>query len=226
MHVDRPCSLSQADLACITALLDHCRSLYLDELQDELWLKRGVHITLPTIHCALQQLGVSRKVISAVAFERNEMSQVIYINHIAKEAPNAGMLMFVDEATKNECMLSCRYGCSGKGVRCMVQRWFVRGLHYSIVPVITLDGIIVYDIVDNSVNGDHFYNFIKELVVIILFFIVLFITYNHLVQMLFTNPYPGPHSVLIMNNCRIHHGEWLCQLVEDVHCKYCLYIEH
>lgn len=67
--VGRPRSLSQADHAFITALLDHRRSLYLDELQDELWLKRGVHTTLPTIHHALQELGVSHKVISATAYE-------------------------------------------------------------------------------------------------------------------------------------------------------------
>lgn len=42
----------------------------------------------------------------------------------------------------------------------------------------------------------------------------------------FTNPYPGPRSVLIMDNCRIHHGERLRQLVEDDHRKCRLYIEH
>ncbi|KAF8546879.1 hypothetical protein OG21DRAFT_1576607 [Imleria badia] len=77
--VGRPRSLSQADLSFITTLLDHRRSLYLDELQDELWLKHGVHTTLPTIHCALQQLGISHKVISATAYERNEMSRAIYV---------------------------------------------------------------------------------------------------------------------------------------------------
>jgi len=65
----------------------------------------------------------------------------------------------------------------------------------------------VYDIVDGPVNGDYFYNFIKEFVVIILiilFFIVLLVTCGHLVQMPFTNPCPGPYSVLTMNNYCIH----------------------
>jgi hypothetical protein len=190
--VGRPRSLSQADLAFITALLDHRRSLYLDELQDELWLKHGVHTTLPTIHRALQQLGVSRKVISAAAYERNEMSRAIYMNRIAEEAPDAGMLMFVDEAAKNERMLSRRYGRSGKGIRCMVQRRFVRGLRYSIVPVIMLDGIIVYDIVDGPVNDDRFYNFIKELVVTIL--IILFLSVVSCLQSFGTDAVHKPIS--------------------------------
>jgi len=84
--------------------------------------------------------------------------------------------------------------------------------------------LYVYDIVDSPVNGNHFYNYIKEFVIIILFFIVLLITYDHLIQISFINPYPGPHSVLIMDNYCIHRGEWLHQLVEDNHLKCQLYI--
>jgi transposase len=68
-----PCSLSQVNLAFLSTLLDHRKSFYLDELQDELWLKRGVHTTISTLHCALQQLGISRKTISGHAYERNEI---------------------------------------------------------------------------------------------------------------------------------------------------------
>jgi hypothetical protein len=30
-----------------------------------------------------------------------------------------------------------------------------------------------------------------------------------------TNPYPGPRSVLILDNCNIHHAKEVRQLVED-----------
>ncbi|GLB45135.1 hypothetical protein LshimejAT787_2000400 [Lyophyllum shimeji] len=30
-----------------------------------------------------------------------------------------------------------------------------------------------------------------------------------------TNPYPGPRSVLILDNCSIHHAEEVRQLMED-----------
>jgi len=66
------------------------------------------------------------------------------MNCIAEEAPNAGMLMFVDEDAKNECTLLHRYGHSGKGVHCIVQKQFIRrGLWYSIIHVIILDGICI-----------------------------------------------------------------------------------
>ncbi|KIK24199.1 hypothetical protein PISMIDRAFT_99033, partial [Pisolithus microcarpus 441] len=77
---------------------------------------------------------------------------------------------------------------------------------YSIIPAITLNGITAYDIVEGPVNMEWFLRFLKEHV------------------MLFTNLYPGPCSVLIMDNCCIHHGEDICHLVEDDHCKYLMQI--
>ena len=87
------------------------------------------------------------------------------MNRIAKEAPDANMLVFVDEAAKNECTLSQKYGWSHKTVHCVVQRPFVHGLHYSIIPTITLDGIIAYDIVEGPVDGKWFLKFLKDHVV-------------------------------------------------------------
>ncbi|KIO03989.1 hypothetical protein M404DRAFT_144226 [Pisolithus tinctorius Marx 270] len=72
-------------------------------------------------------------------------------------------------------------------------------MRYSILPAITLDGIITYDIIEGTVDGEQFLRFLKEHV------------------MPFTNPYPGPCSVIIMDNCRIHHGEEIRKLVEDMH---------
>jgi len=62
------------------------------------------------------------------AYERSEVSRALYMNRIAKEAPDANMLVFVDEAAKNECTLSWKYGWLHKTVCCVVQRPFVHGL--------------------------------------------------------------------------------------------------
>jgi transposase len=67
--VGRPRILTPADLAFISAVIDHHPSIYLDELRDELQLKRNVHTTLPTLTHAVEQLGVTRKAISAHAAE-------------------------------------------------------------------------------------------------------------------------------------------------------------
>jgi hypothetical protein len=88
------------------------------------------------------------------------------MNCIAEEALDAGLLMFVNEAAKDEHTVSWKYGRSAKGARCVVQRRFVKGMQYSIIPVITLDGIITYDIVDGPVDSEHFVKFVKDHVVL------------------------------------------------------------
>jgi len=216
--IGRPRSLTHADQFFISAIIDHRRSVYLDELWDELWHKRHVHTTLSTLSCTIQQLPLSRKVISVHAYERSEVSRALYMNRIAEEAPDANMLVFVDEAAKNECTLSQKYGWSHKTVHCVVQRPFVRGLRYSIIPAITLDGIIAYDIVEGPVDGKRFLKFLKDHVVhISTKFAQYILTWASIDA--FTNPYPGPHSVLVMDNCRIHHGQEICCFIEEEHRK-------
>ena len=39
-------------------------------------------------------------------------------------------------------------------------------------------------------------------------------------QIPFTSPYPGPRSILVLDNCSIHHSEAVRELVEDQACKY------
>jgi hypothetical protein len=38
---------------------------------------------------------------------------------------------------------------------------------------------------------------------------------QHILQIPLSNPYPGPRSVLILDNCNIHHSEEVRALVED-----------
>ena len=154
----------------------------------------NVCTTLPTLTRAVEQLGVTRKAISARAAERNELSRALYMNRIAKEVPDPNMLVFIDEAAKDERTVSRGYGRSGKGLRCNIQRRFVRGTRYSIIPAIMLDGIIAYDIVEGPVDTEWFVKFLKEHVVRSQYLLLAFgvIDALHRKQMPFTNPYPGP----------------------------------
>ena len=73
--------------------------------------------------------------------------------------------MFGDEAAKDGQMSARRKGWSERGTRCMQQKCFVQGCHYSILPIFTLDGIITYDVIEGSVTGERFLRFLCELVV-------------------------------------------------------------
>ena len=67
---------------------------------------------------------------------------------------------------------------------------------YSILPAITVDGIIYSHIKEGSYNGDQFLEWLDGLLHVM-------------------NPYPAPHSVLILDNCRIHHVEGVEEICED-----------
>jgi len=87
------------------------------------------------------------------------------MNHIADIVTDPNMLMFGDEAAKDERTSARKRGWALRGSRCIQRRRFVRGRRFSILPILTLDGIIAYDIVEGSVTSERFLQFLQELVV-------------------------------------------------------------
>ena len=79
----------------------------------------------------------------------------------------------------------------------------MRGTKYSILPALSLDGILHLEVVENTITGNIFRQFIQGL----------------LPQM---NEWPLPNSVLIVNNAVIHKVASTQELVEGrgVHLLY------
>ncbi len=71
--------------------------------------------------------------------------------------------------------------------------WSIR---YSILPAITLDGIIECKIVEGSFDTKLFMAFIKDV----------------LAKM---QPFPSPNSVIVMDNCKIHKSPEIKELIES-----------
>lgn len=67
---------------------------------------------------------------------------------------------------------------------------------YSILPAITLDGVIECMIIEGSFDTELFFRFIKDLVAKML-------------------PFPGPNSVVVMDNCRIHKAQEIREYIEE-----------
>jgi hypothetical protein len=87
------------------------------------------------------------------------------MNKIADEVLNPNMLMFVDEAARNKRTSGRTKGWSVVGKRCVQRRCFSRGERFLILPILTLDGIITYDVIPGSVTSTRFLQFLRELVV-------------------------------------------------------------
>lgn len=68
-------------------------------------------------------------------------------------------------------------------------------IRYSVLPAICLDGILTVKILEGSFDSDSFARFIGGLLC-------------HM------NPFPGPNSVIVMDNCRIHKSELVREIIE------------
>jgi hypothetical protein len=66
---------------------------------------------------------------------------------------------------------------------------------YSVLPAICLDGILTVKILEGSFDSDSFAGFINGLLC-------------HM------NPFPGPNSVVVMDNCSIHKSDLVCEMIE------------
>ena len=68
---------------------------------------------------------------------------------------------------------------------------------YSILPAISLNGVLHLDILTRSWTADEFHAYVEVLVM---------------------NPYPQPNSVLVCDNACAHHFDGLCGMVEAQGC--------
>lgn len=157
--------LNAIDEQYISSLIEHRPCLYLDEIQNALLKARGIRISLWLLHQTLRRLDISRKVVSVKALERNELLRSHYMLQMAHIAPRLDMLIFIDEAARNRRTSHRRYGRSARGHRCVQRRHFVRGQRVSILPALTIDGIIGYNIITGSVTAATFIQFLHRHVV-------------------------------------------------------------
>ncbi|KAF9033379.1 hypothetical protein BJ165DRAFT_1357233 [Panaeolus papilionaceus] len=78
----------------------------------------------------------------------------MYMNTFAELVPDPYMVMFIDEAARNKKNPSCKFGRGIRGQQCHMWQHFVQDQRFSILPVLTLDGIIAYDIIPGSVTSE------------------------------------------------------------------------
>jgi len=180
----RPPLMSSVAIDFMLALLEHSPDLYLDEIQDELLRMHDLEVSLPTICRTLKRLGFSSKKLSKAAAERCKESRQQFRMEIGAESPES--LVMADESAVNILTTYRLNGWAFTGMRAHKSCKFVRGTRYSLLPAITIDGIIYSHIKVGGYNGEEFLEYLDGLTA----------------QM---NPYPGPRSVLVIDNCRIHH---------------------
>ncbi|KAJ6512594.1 hypothetical protein C8R45DRAFT_812659 [Mycena sanguinolenta] len=102
-----------------------------------------------------------------------------------------------DESSKDERTLARHYGRSPIGLPAEYVHEFVRHDRYTLTTAMSMQGYIATRIVEGSMDAYEFFDFIVEDVI---------------PEM---NPYPDAQSVLVLDNCRIHHTDLLQEVLNE-----------
>jgi hypothetical protein len=160
---------------------------YLDELVAEMERLTGKQASVPTLWRSLKFCGIRRKKVQNMivffytfystdfffflqlqkkARERKKEQRNAFITRISRYT--ADQLVFLDKVAKDERTLTRQYGYSMINSRARKSIVFVRGKRYTILPALSLDGIIAFEIIEGSYTKDKFYDFILDHVVTII----------------------------------------------------------
>lgn len=170
----------------IKQLLDKRPWFYQDEIRDFLYAAYGVEVHQSTISRALSRLKITRKKLRVEAAQRNQVLRDEWLFNIQEYT--AEQIICVDESGSDERTGDRQYGYSHRGARARVQRFLKDRDRVSVLPAYTIDGYIVAKTFYGTGTTEIFEDFI----------------FDQLLPL--TTPFPGPRSVIVLDNASIYHG--------------------
>lgn len=182
-------------LTLLQIILRH-PGIYLSEIREELYVLLGVDVSVPSICRTLKHMGCTRQVMCHVASQRSDTLRAQFMAQVSVYDPS--MLVWLDETGTDARNTIRKYGYSLRGMPLCDQRLLVRGKRYTAIPIVSLEGIHDVYLAEGTMNGDRFVQFVQNCLL------------PHLM------PFNGvnPRSVVIMDNCSIHHVDAVTNLIE------------
>jgi transposase len=159
----QPCTLEQGDIHYIHSILEANPTLYVDEIQQQLFEVWDVEVSIVTVFHALRRLAITHKHIAKEASERDELVWVTWqaeYGDISREA-----FVWLDESSIDDRTNQHRNRWALLGCACVWRDTFIRRQRFSVLPALSVDGIIALDIFESSVTKDRFIQFIQDQIV-------------------------------------------------------------
>ncbi|CAD6976203.1 unnamed protein product [Tilletia controversa] len=189
----RPRKLGTEDIAYVLERLDQCADLMLDELASNIRSVGGPQVSKSLLSRTLQRLDITRKRVKRRALEADLDQEAACRLRMARYLPE--QLIFVDESGFDSRTAHRRYGWAPAGHRAVQTGTGKRAKRATLIPGLTIGGIIAPKIYHSTVNADVFYDYLIR----------------HLLPL--TMPFPGPGSVIVMDNVPFHRSPKIKQLV-------------
>ena len=161
--------------------------------------------TMKMVRCLslLASLRLTSSKVTHPTLERNEQDCQEYMALVATHF-HPDQLVFADESHFNRLTLRRPYTWSIHGERAQCYEFTFQGTKYSMLPVLSLDGILHLEVLENALTGEDFQQFVEGL-------------------LLHMNEWLLPNLVLIIDNVAIHKVEGIREMVEE-HSSHLLYL--
>ena len=125
--------------------------------------------------------------------------QILFVHTMATISMyDPSMLVWLDESGHDRRNTIRKQAYSFRGMPLADHRILARGIRYSVIPIMSLEGIHDVFLTEGTVNGEKFVGFVKD----------------YLLPVLMPFNYVNPRSVVIMDNASIHHVEEVTDLIE------------
>ena len=191
------CKLDHHHQIYIVGIVLENPSMYLREVCSEIRQITDTDVSPSTVCRILSAHGFTRKKVQHVAVQRSTLYRAIYASNIAHFPKE--MLVWVDETGCDKRDLLRKYGYAFRGERASCQRLMVRGRRVSAFAALSCQGIMDVSITSQSVDGDKFCDFIR----------------GSLIPNMMPFDGTNPASIVVMDNCAIHHVDEVNQLLEE-----------
>lgn len=172
--------------------------IYLHELQQEILTLTGTEVDCSTICRTLKYLGLTRRKIKHIALQQSEQKRAEFLAEISAFDP--ALIIWVDETGCDRRKLLRDYGYSIRGTPPRDHSLKLNGKRYSVIAAMSTEGVEDIYIVEGSVNGEKFVDFVRHCLLPVMM------------------PFNGtnPKSLVILDNASVHHVEAVEETINGV----------
>lgn len=174
------------EFTILHAVLQH-PEWYIHEIQEEVCVLTGTYVSTSSICTFLKRSNFTRQKMKLIAQQQDlELREQFLVDTSLYKSE---MCVFIDESGSDNRDALRRYGYGIRGKPPKSCQLLVRGERLSAIAAMTTKGIQSLKVVNDTVDGDTFIDFVqKDLLPILM-------------------PFNGTNcnSIVIMDNCSIHH---------------------
>jgi transposase len=160
----RPRTFSAMQLRDIVGLVAEALYLYLQEISN--WAAIALELAVPrsTLSRNLREAGLTLKRLRKAAAKRDPVHRQAFRDQVQAHLL-ASQIVCLDETSKDNRTLYRVHGRAPAGHRAILSAPFRRGTRYSLVAALSIEGYVATRVVEGSVDGNEFLNFLLEDVV-------------------------------------------------------------